>query len=194
LSSISDTTLWEKLKSGDRNAFKDIYENEFQFLFHYGLKVIMDSQMVEDAIQELFIELWDAKQRLSSTDSIRKYVAISLKRKLIKKQIKQRKTDLKENFTDGQFNVEVNIEDEIIAGEISEEQKSNLEDAISELAPRQKEVMYLRFNSGIDNEGIAEILNISNQSVRNLISTAIKNLTKRMSVKIILIIMSTMIQ
>lgn len=188
----TDTVLWDKLRSGDRDAFRRIYESEFEFLYQYGVRIIYNTQLVEDAIQELFIELWNSRERLSPTDSIRKYIAVSLKRKMIKMQSKQRKTELKDDFTHHHnAAAEETIEDKIIAGEVTAEQQESLKQAISELAPRQREVMYLRVNSGLDNEGIAEVLDISNQSVRNLISGAIKKLAERMTLIIILLTMST---
>jgi DNA-directed RNA polymerase specialized sigma24 family protein len=50
-------------------------------LFAYGIQIVKDRAVVEDCIHDLFIELWNRKAFLSSTDSIKLYVFKSLKKK-----------------------------------------------------------------------------------------------------------------
>jgi RNA polymerase sigma factor (sigma-70 family) len=43
------------------------------------------------------------------------------------------------------------------------------------LPPRQREIMYLRFYENLDFENISQIMEISKQSVHNLLQKAYKN-------------------
>jgi len=176
MDSSRDEELWEQLKSGNRQALEQIYNKQFSFLYNYGKKIFGDSQIVEDSIQELFLDIWNTKERLGHTDSIRRYLAISLKRKIIRQLKKRQKTQLKADFTESQFNAELSVESIIVNAEVSKERAERIKTEFEKLPDRQKEVIYLKFYGGMDNESIAENMNINNQSVRNLVYKAIKKL------------------
>ena len=55
--------------------------------------------------------------------------------------------------------------------------------ALNELTPRQKEAIYLRFTKELDYNATADIMDISVEACRNLISKAISTLKKWISGK-----------
>ena len=69
-------------------------------------------------------------------------------------------------------------EDIIIGKEISTERSNHLKKAIQQLTNRQKEIIYLRFYSGLSYEEISEVTALKYQSIRNLFSNALKELRK----------------
>jgi len=191
LNTNNDIQLWDSLKNGDQSALKKIYDQEFSFLFNYGRKITPDQSLVEDSIQDLFIEVWNRRMNLSSTDSIRKYLAISLKRKIIRHLQKGQKTSLKEDFSTHDFAAEISIESKMITDESKREKLDLLKSGFTTLPARQQEVIYLKYYAGMDNESIAETMDITNQSVRNLAHKAIKALSSKMLSIIFFFLMST---
>ncbi len=185
----SDKVLWNKFRSGDRSAFKAIYQTEVQYLYNYGRKVFKDSVRTQDAIHDLFVELWDRRDRLGETDCIRKYLTVSMRRKLIATLKKERKL---EGDMDGvilPFESTLSIEDFLIQREISEEQSSKLKTAYQTLSNRQKEVLYMRYYQGMNYEQIAEAVGIKYQSIRNLASAAVRGLRTSMVFAMSLVVM-----
>ncbi|MFT4759705.1 MAG: RNA polymerase sigma factor (sigma-70 family) [Paraglaciecola sp.] len=174
---MSDKLLWNQLRAGKHDALEAIYRIHFSYLFNYGRKLIADENSVEDGIQDLFVELWNKRDRLGSTDSIRPYLTVALRRKLIRTQNKSRKTDLVE-LDDTNFEVEISIDAILINKEIDAEQKNKLAKGFKELSNRQREVLYLKYYAEMDYEGISESLNLNYQSARNLVSRALKQLAK----------------
>ena len=79
-----DSILWQKLKTGDKWALEQIYAAHAAVLLKYGRRFSADGQLVEDCVQDLFIELWKNREGLGDTDSIRKYLLVSLRRKVIR--------------------------------------------------------------------------------------------------------------
>jgi len=191
LNSNNDTILWDSLRNGDQSALKKIYDQEFSFLFNYGKKITSNQSLVEDSVQDLFIEIWNRRANLSPTDSIRRYMAVSLKRKIIRHLQKGQKTSLKEDFSTYDFAAEISIESKLISDESHTEKLLMLKSGFSKLPARQKEVIYLKYYSGMDNESIAETMDITNQSVRNLVHKAIKALTEMLQLIIFFVAMST---
>lgn len=179
---LSDLEIWNKLRDGNRQALKFIYDSHFPYLFNYGKKIFQNTVLVEDAIQDLFVEIWQRRSNLGQTDSIRKYLAASLRRKIVSELKKQRKVEFVDGFDQVHFEAELAIEDILINQEISEEKAKKLKHAFENLSGRQKEVLYLRFYKGLDYEQISEVLGIQYQSLRNLISGGIKKLRADMLV------------
>ena len=88
---MNDLALWKAFKSGDEKAFMTIFDRSTKPMYNYGCKVIGDGELVKDAIQELFIEVWQTRSRLRDTDSIKFYLFKCLRRKLIKLKTKSEK-------------------------------------------------------------------------------------------------------
>src|SRR5579883_3159576 len=84
-----DILLWESFRDGDRDAFAMLFRSHYDQLFRYGRKFTIDENLLEDSIQELFIELWQAKTR-TPVVSVRAYLLKSLKYKLLKAYRKNR--------------------------------------------------------------------------------------------------------
>jgi len=55
-----------------------------------------------------------------------------------------------------------------MAHEISEEIKNKLIEAVNNLPPKQKEIIYLKFEEEMDYKEISEVMNISVDSARKL--------------------------
>ena len=183
---MSDKKIWNNLRDGDQKALEEIYRTYFSDLYSYGKRLSKDESTVEDCIQELFVEIWNRRDKLSETDAIKPYLFVSLKRKIfhtVKKLRKSTDTELEEKY----FDVVLSIDEILIAEETSAEQKNNLQSAFNELSDRQKEILYLKYYSEMDYEEISSIMEMNYQSARNLVSRAIQKLAKHMTVIIILL-------
>jgi RNA polymerase sigma-70 factor (ECF subfamily) len=66
----NDVELWERTRSGDAEAFGDLYERHARAVQSYCLWRTADLQAAEDATATVFLEAWRKRGRLSlSTDS-----------------------------------------------------------------------------------------------------------------------------
>ena len=54
--------------------------------------------------------------------------------------------------------------------------EEDLKEAIADLTPRQREVIYLKYFEGLSTDELAEILQIRAQSIYNLVHDALENL------------------
>lgn len=181
----NDEELWNKLREGQKTALSAIYNQEFQYLFNYGRKIFQRSELVEDCIHDLFVEIWNRHSSLGKTDSIRRYLSTSLRRKIVSVLKKESKSQSTDSFDQIPFDVELAIDEIIVAQEISEEQSLKLKAAFDKLTAKQKEILYLRFYQGLDYEQIAEVLDMQYQSLRNAVSRAIKHLRSDMIIIIL---------
>ncbi len=151
-----------------------------------------------DAIHDVFYKLCINFRSLSKLDNLKFYLFRSLKNRLIDIQRTNREfagTLSQDNYLyeNLKFEFNVSIEDELIKREDLKAIKQKVEEVLSTLTDRQREIIYLRYIHEYDYEQIAQLLNITIESARNLISKSLTKLKKStLSVTVILHIMSIM--
>ena len=177
---------WSRLRAGEKSALKDIYDEESGYLFNYGRKIFQDTVIVEDAIHDLFVDIWNKRETLGETDNIRRYLAASLRRRIVNDLKKGSRSTAVDSFDGIKFEPELAIDSMIINQELSDEKAAKLKKAFAVLSDRQKEILYLKFYEGYDYEQISEILGIQYQSLRNTISKSIKKLRTEMLMVLLL--------
>ena len=173
---MSDILLWKQLKEGNKSALERIYSTYISSLLKYGRKFSRNDQVIEDCIQDLFIELWKNREGLGMTDSIQRYLLVALRRKVIRQMDKSKKRVSDTEPTELDFEVVIAVDQKLIDLELSAERAAQVKAAMENLSKRQKEVIYLKYVSGLDYEDIGEIMDLNYQSVRNLVSNALKKL------------------
>jgi len=173
---MTDILLWQQLKSGQQSAYEAIYRGHADYLIHYGYRITSSEEIVEDAVHDLFVEIWKNRQTIGSTDNIRAYLTVSLRRKVIKALQKIQKTTIDKTPEEVDFSAELAIDEVIIASEQSAEWGAKLKSAMSKLSNRQREVLYMKYYSQMSNYEISEALEINNQSVRNLLHRSLEKL------------------
>lgn len=173
-SDFEDRLLWKEFLNGSQHALSRIYLNNVNDLFAFGCRFTVDKSLVKDSIQDIFVTLIQTGGRLPEIKSIKGYLFQSLKRKIIRESVRNHK--LSEIVERGDYRFEIEFEH---ADSQDYENDRHLvkdqavRDAIQSLTNRQKEAIYLRFYFGLSHKEIADILYLSEQSSRALISRAI---------------------
>ena len=172
-----DKVLWKAFKQGDENAFTILYQKYVRILYSYGKKLLTDEEAVEDMIQDLFIDLWQSREKLADVESPKFYLFRSLRRRIHKSQLGNHTVNQRWDFVDDRIHpVTLPKEYEIIEAENTQKQKDELNVWLKNLPVRQYEVLMLKFYQDFSYEEIAEILTINEQSVRNLLQRAVLKL------------------
>ena len=174
--SISDSELWELFREGNLIAFELIYKDYFDKLYNYGLQFIKDETLVEDVIQDLFIDLKRRCNHLSQTDTILPYLYSAFRRKMIRARDKANKfQELEENSLS--FQIDISIEDQLIDEEGKGQQKKSLANAMNQLYEKHREIIFLYYYENMSYEEIKEIQGFDNvKSARNLLYKAVQSL------------------
>ncbi len=165
-----EVEYWNALRKGDKTAFGWIYDRYFKLLYNYGRKIGTDTEMLEDAIHDLFVDLWRMRGNLSPTSSVRFYLYRSLRRRI------NRNISANHYFTSQELSFEgilqsaaPSAEQNIIEQEIDHQRIGRLRKLLNDLAPRQYEALVLRFYDELSFDEIGAILNVNEQSARNLV-------------------------
>ncbi len=182
-----DSLLWRQFKDGDEESFVRLFRNYYNDLFNYGCKITKDHALVEDCIQDLFADIWRNNGK-AEINSLKAYFFRAFKFKLLKALSK---SDRRNNIS-GRLNeeFEISYENILIHDQDNEAMKQKVFNALSELSPRQREIIYLKFHQNLSYDEISVIMHINYQAARNLIYHSIKMLKKIISVLVLFVSIS----
>jgi len=168
--------LWLKFKSGDSDALGQLAQIHYRALYNYASKFSGDPDFIRDCLQELYLELWERRDFLSETAFVKSYLFKALRHKLIKESVRLKRFQEPKDVLFDTDDSNLPIESYIIENESSKYQAKRLTHIISLLSKRQQEIIYLRFYQNLENEDIANIMNLGRQSVSNLLYRTLKEM------------------
>jgi len=168
-----DKEIWQNIPEGDPVAYAQLYFNYFKKFYNYGKKFTGDISLIEDSIQEVFMEIWNKRKKIPEIDSPDSYFFSAFRFILLKKirQLK-RSSGTKQPHNETAFSIEL----QIITQETDSLLQQKLAAALKWLTPRQKEAIFLRFYEGLSYEEVAAILNISVKATYKIIARSITSL------------------
>lgn len=172
-----DLKIWNAFRKGSRDAMDYIFKQHASNLFAYGAKFSRDQGMVLDCIQDLFVELWNRRQRLSETNSIKFYLLKALRRRIARTMHGVKRFEaITGDVVYLEEKINFSAEHLLVLQETEQFRKARLKRAIEGLTKRQRESIYLKFFQGLDNEAISSVMGLSLGSVNTLVSQAIRAL------------------
>ena len=168
---ISDSDLLTLFKGGDQSAFKSIYERYWQLLYISACKILKDEEEAKDVVQEVFISLLSKREELEISVGISSYLYSAVRYKIFdlisRKKVRQIHLDSLESYVSvGNFSTDRALIEKEITAEIEKE--------IQNLPQKMKEVFELSRKEELSHKEIAEVLNISDKTVKKQISNALK--------------------
>ena len=182
---MNDSLIWSAFKSGDRNAFQQIYAEHAESLLKYAYRFSRNDQLTEDCLQDLFIYLWDNKASIGETNNIRAYLLISYRRRILK-VLKQEQKQVSSEESEIHFQM-LSEDNPLTLDDNKEEQRQLIRQTMDKLSGRQKEIVYLKYYQQLDYEEICEVMGISYQSARNLLLRTLKSMRDILSIMLIFI-------
>ena len=171
-----DQYIWEEFKNGKEYALAHIYNQNIDFLFCFGKRISKDEDLILDVIQDLFYELIKSKKNLGKTDNIRLYLLKSFRRKLIRELQRKHKQSGSIEEIEIQPDIVFSVEEDLILAEDKSKRLEIIRQGMKELNQKQREVLYYKFTLGFDYKHISEIMQVTNDSARQLVSRAIHSL------------------
>lgn len=177
----TDHQLWMEIQANDECSFTLLFEKYHRTLYNYGSKLTTNSAIVEDAVQDVFIDIWRLRHNLAgNVTSVKFYLYRALRRRIHKAHDKFPLTEELHSLAD--HSLLVNIQDsetQLIDLESSALRASRVRKLLSELPERQMEALTLRYFDDFGIDEIAQIMNVSEKSVRNFIYKALTSLRQK---------------
>ncbi|WP_143307901.1 RNA polymerase sigma factor [Chitinophaga vietnamensis] len=170
-SSYSDNELVSLLKSDNNAAFNAIYDRYSKMLYLFIYSKLDAGEISKDVLQDLFISLWEKRHSLVLKESLKSYLYQAARHKIIdiyRKNATYRKylQQLIEHFDAQPHSISETVD--------YKARTQDLFAAINHLPERMKEIFVLSRFENLSVEQIATHLGLSQQTVKNQITKALK--------------------
>jgi RNA polymerase sigma-70 factor, ECF subfamily len=66
--------FFQQIKEGDDEAFREIFHAYYEGLCTYAFTLLRDMDDAEDVVQSMFIKIWEKRQTLNITHTIKSYL------------------------------------------------------------------------------------------------------------------------
>lgn len=167
------------LKKGSYRAFDALYTMYARRLYAYALKITKSTSDAGEIVQDTFVNLWTHRENIVPSDSLQAYLFAITKNVILNKFRKLINSPVFVNYVE--YLNEENISSEETSEKLEfEEFKKKLEDAKTSLSATQVKVFELRKELGYNNAEVAKQLNLSEQTVKNQLSLAMKKLRTKL--------------
>jgi RNA polymerase sigma factor (sigma-70 family) len=168
--------IWRNFKEGSNDAFEQIYNEYIDVLFRYGTKISRNEELVKDCIQQLFLELYSSRNRLSDPGNIEFYLLKALKRIIIHRETQENRYFEYQDSALPSFETELDIENRIVTSEQERSKLELLNEILNSLPSEKKELLFLKFYSGLNNQQIGDMTGIKSDTVQKQIIRILKKL------------------
>jgi len=165
--------LINRCLQNEQAAYYEVYNNYHQAMYNSAYRILQDSMEAEDVMQESFIKAFEKLSSFKRKSRFSKNTVPFgswLKRIVINNSINQLRNNKKFNTTELENVKEVVDTDETV--EIDTNEVTILLEALEKLKPNYKLALTLHLIEGYDYEEISEIMQITNQNARTIISRA----------------------
>jgi RNA polymerase sigma-70 factor (ECF subfamily) len=174
----SDTELWERTRSGDAEAFGDLYERHVRAIQSYCLWRTADLQAAEDATATVFLEAWRQRRRLALSIDTATPLLLGIANNVVRRQWRsqRRHRDALARLRDADQEMPDDLEVQAIARVDAIRQLREAGEAIRGLPRREREVLALLAWSDLSYGEIAEALGLPVGTVRSRLARSRKRL------------------
>lgn len=172
------SALWEGVRRRDYQSLTNLYRHLYSDLLRFGQRFGHDADTTKDAINQIFLEVWERADTLMPVDNVRSYLITYLRRKLLRVVEQTNRLSPIDN-QDESF--ELSYEDILIGAQQEEQTRARLRAALAQLTPRQKELIEMRFFKGMSNEQISQEAGMHINTVYNTLSSALKTLRQTLN-------------
>jgi len=164
-----------------KQDFKQLFEDYYNPLCNFANSILYDSTKAEDAVQDVFVKMWQKKENLDGMENIKSYLFRATKNKSIEylRKLKLDKKLSEENGRRLELSSSINTDDEADKYLL----KEKLFKSIRQLPPKCRQVFTMSKINGLTYLEIAEELEISPKTVENQIGRALRLLRDMMNTK-----------
>jgi RNA polymerase sigma-70 factor (ECF subfamily) len=173
-----DEYLLHLLRQGSKDAFTCIYERYHKMLYALSYRYLKSQAMAEDAVQHVFVKLWEYRADIFVTVNLRNYL-YSMAKNHILNFIRNAHNAVAHNYKIAQ--AAGTVEDNLFETIERKELMAVFYQAVELLPAQKKEICLLKMEGKLSNQEIADKMQLSVNTVKTHYAQAIKLLRVAMS-------------
>ena len=172
------------IRSGDHEAFDKLYQDYWELVFDSAFKRVNDEGVAKEITQELFIHIWEKRESLIINTSLEAYLVGATKYRvlnyfrasIVQEKYHQDLIFLVDDFAEKGSDSALNVQDI----------KKELEKVLEQMPKKTKQIFLMSRFEHKPTKEIAHDLNLSAQTVKNQLSSALKIIRENFSFSLFL--------
>jgi RNA polymerase sigma-70 factor (family 1) len=154
-------------------AFDLVFEKYKKRIYAYVLTIVKSEFTAEEITQEIFIKLWLCQDKLQEINNLDGFIFKVVRNHALNYLRKAASNDrLLKEILNAVIPEQNNIDDKLITADY----QLLMQEALNKLSPQRRLVYELSRNKGLNYEEIADQLNLSRNTVKNHIVSALKHI------------------
>jgi RNA polymerase sigma-70 factor (family 1) len=173
----SEQFFLAKLKAGDSDVFTEIFSVYYRDMVMFAFGFTHDVETAEEIVQDVFVKLWEEREKLNITVSIKSYILKTIQNKCIDWHRHKKIVNNHSNFIINNSPLyEYDTDNYILGSEL----EGRIENAIADLPEDVKVAFKMNRFEGLKYKEIATKLNVSVRTVEVRVSKALRLLKERL--------------
>jgi RNA polymerase sigma-70 factor (ECF subfamily) len=177
MTNSSEIQLFQQIKNGNVAAFNILFNNYYAQLCFFCSRYLVDMDLSRSLVQQVFVDLWIKREKLSIEYSIKSYLFQAVKNRAVD-QLRQSKKNIQINDAASEL-AQIPFQDIIEEAELDD----RINKSINHLPEKCREIFLMSRFESLKYIEIAEKLNISVKTVEMQIGVALKKLREELSDK-----------
>ncbi len=162
-----------RLKSDDKFAVDELFNRYYSRLFHFSKSILKIENGIDDILQEVFVKIWLNRQKIGNTETFNAYIFTITKNEVLNLI----RANLKENSLRKEIYIRSVAEVYQTQNSLEfEEIKAAIDKIVDNLPEKRQLVFKLSRTEGLPNKEIAHQLGISEKTVEDHITHAIRHI------------------
>lgn len=192
-SSFSDEQLFNLIENGDKMAFTEAYNKYHRLLYSVSYRYLMDKEKAEEAVQYVFVRLWEYRSDLNIGISLKNYL-FTMTKNYVLNVIRNENSAIEKQYELAQRTSE--YEEDFVEKFENRERMDIFYKALDKLPEQKREICLLKVREELSNKEIAERMNLSVNTIKTHYSEALKllriHLKKMLMIILFLILLGVM--
>lgn len=166
----------------EESSFSAVYDQYWERLFRYIIRILPDEDEVADVVQETFVTYWEIRGELERVKAVKPYlftIARNLAFKRFRERVKQ--VDFEHQLVEFYSEAGESTAEAIHTRELA----ALIDSEVEKLPGRMREIFVLSRKEHLSYKEIAERLKISDQTVKKQINKSLKYLRLKLDAEYI---------
>lgn len=181
----NDLQLVDLLKSGDHDAYTEIYARFKFVLYIHAYNKLRNREEAKDLVQDLFLALWTGKSDFALNENLSAYLYTAVRNRVFR--LIERKglasnhlNSIQDFIKDGHNITDYRVRERMLSAIIDKE--------VDALPSKMKEIFLMSRKNNLSHREIADELGISDATVKKQVNNALKILKSKLGKSFFLVI------
>ncbi|MFT3825383.1 MAG: RNA polymerase sigma-70 factor [Chitinophagaceae bacterium] len=167
--------LQEGIGRGEERPLAELYKLLSRRLLHFAKTITRSDAAAEEIVEDVFVKLWTNRYRITEIDNLTVYLYVAVKNRSLNLLSQKAKSLTEAPYEDLDI-VAGNMASDPYNRLVTTEMMQKMQQAVDNLPPRCKMIFKLVREDGLRHKEVAEILNISVNTVDVQMAIAIKKI------------------